>query len=342
MNFWKSRQKVKAINLALQGGGAHGAYTWGVLDRLLEDPRFVVEGISAASAGAMNAAVLAQGLMEGGASGARAALESFWHRVSEAAQAGPLQSTWLGRWLRSWGCLPVAFALDVATPVFSPYQLNPFNLNPLRDLLMKTIDFDAVRQHSTVKLFISATNVLSGRLKVFETGELSADVLMASACLPFLFRAIEIDGELYWDGGYMGNPAIFPLIYDCESRDVLIIRITPIRRDEVPRTAREILNRINEITFNSSLIREMRAIAFVSGLIDEGVVKRRRLKRMLVHGIDAEPYIARLAYFSKLDPDWHFLLQLRDVGRESAERWIQENFDKLGVESSIDLEAEFR
>ncbi len=335
MRLWsRRRQKVKTITLALQGGGAHGAYTWGVLDRLLEDPRLIIEGISATSAGAMNAAVLAQGLTTGGPEGARAALESFWRHVSEAAQATPFQSTWLGRWLRS-------FASNMMTPMFSPYQFNPLNLNPLRDLLIKTIDFESLRESSRVTLFISATNVRNGKIKVFETRDVSADVLMASACLPFLYRAVEIDGEPYWDGGYMGNPAIFPLIYDCESRDVVIVRITPIRRDEVPKTTGEILNRINELTFNSSLMREVRAIAFVTRLIDERVVKRRRLKRILIHDIDAEPYMVRLAYSSKLNVDWSFLVHLRDVGRESAERWIKANFDKLGIESSIDLRADF-
>jgi NTE family protein len=341
--WWRREPKAKTITLALQGGGAHGAYTWGVLDRLLEEPRIVIEGVSATSAGAMNAVVLAQGLMTGGAQGGRTALESFWYGVSGAAQSAPFQSTWLSRWLGSWnmGCFPATLALDVVPPMLSPYKMNPFNLNPLRDLLVKMIDFDRLKDCSPVKLFISATNVRSGRIRVFETRELSADVLMASASLPLLFRAVEIDGQAYWDGGYMGNPAIFPLIYDCESRDVLIVRVTPIRRQEVPKTAREILNRINEISFNSSLMREMRAIAFVTRLIDERVVKRRKLKRILVHDIDAEPYMAQLSSSSKIDPHWHFLMHLRDVGRESANRWLQTNFDKLGVESSIDLRAEF-
>ena len=334
----------KVINLALQGGGAHGAYTWGVLDRLLEDERIVIEGISATSAGAMNAAALAQGLTEGGERGARTALEVFWRSVSRTASLSPLQPTWLDRWFGNWNMdySPAYLAFDLLTRTFSPNQFNPLDLNPLRDLLVETIDFERLRCCTAVKLFVSATNVRTGRIKVFKTEEISADVLMASACLPFLHRTVEIDGEPYWDGGYMGNPAIFPLIYDCAAPDVVIVRVNPIRRDDLPRTAREILNRVNEISFNSSLLRELRAIGFVSRLIDQGLIKEGALKRVLVHGIDAEDYMARLGYSSKLNPSWDFLVHLRDLGRESAARWLDNSFDRLGAVSSIELEGELR
>jgi NTE family protein len=333
----------KVINLALQGGGAHGAYTWGVLDRLLEDPRIRIEGISATSAGAMNAAVLAQGLTEGSRERAREALEGFWQSVSWAASLSPLQPTWLDRWFGNWNMdySPAYLAFDLLTRTFSPNQFNPLDLSPLRDLLIETIDFERLRCCTAVKLFVSATNVRSGRIKVFETENLSADVLMASACLPFLHRTVEIDGEPYWDGGYMGNPAIYPLIYHCAAPDVVIVRINPIRRAELPRTAREILNRVNEISFNSSLLRELRAIGFVSRLIDQGLVKDGALKRVLIHGIDAEEYMAGLGYSSKLNPSWGFLLHLRDIGRESAGRWLEANFARVGVESSLDIDGEF-
>ncbi len=343
MNARRKRSPVKSINLALQGGGAHGAYTWGVLDRLLEDKRFAIEGISATSAGAMNAAVLAQGLMDGGAEGARQALERFWRSVSNAGRLGPFWSAWLPHWPDEWNMdySPGYLAFDMLTRLFSPYQLNPLNLSPLRDLLAETIDFERLRSCTAVKLFISATNARTGKIKIFETGQISADVLMASACLPFLHRAVEIDGEHYWDGGYMGNPAIFPLIYGCDTPDVVIVRVNPIRREELPTTAREILNRVNEISFNSSLMREMRTIAFVTRLIDEGLVKDGGLKRMLVHSIDAEECMAGLGFSSKLNPQWDFLVHLRDIGRQSADRWIEAHFDKVGSESSMDVRADF-
>ena len=334
---------VKAINLALQGGGAHGAFTWGVLDHLLEDGRLGIEGISATSAGAMNAAVLAQGVMVGGREGARLALESFWRSVSAAGSASPLQPSLLDRWSGNWNMDYSAayLALDVLTRMFAPSQLNPLGVNPLRDLLVETIDFDRLRQCTTLKLYVSATNARSGKIKVFETHEISADVLMASACLPFLYEAVEIDGEPYWDGGYLGNPSIFPLIYNCDSPDVLVVRVNPIRREDLPKTARGILNRINEISFNSSLMREMRAIAFVTRLIDDGTVKDGRLKRMLIHSIEADEYMAGLGYSSKLNPDWDFLTHLRDIGRERARVWIAANADKVGVQSSIDIREAF-
>ncbi len=334
---------VKAINLALQGGGAHGALTWGVLDQLLEDGRLTIEGISATSAGAMNAAVLAQGYMAGGREGARLALESFWRAVSAAGSASPLRPSLLDRWSGNWNMDYSATYLvfDVLTRMLAPSQLNPLGLNPLRDLLVAAIDFDRLRRCTAPKLYVSATNARSGKIKVFENHEVSADVLMASACLPFLYEAVEIDGEPYWDGGYLGNPAIFPLIYNCDSPDVLVVRVNPIRREDLPKTARGILNRINEISFNSSLMREMRAIAFVTRLIDDGTVKDGRLKRMLIHSIEADEYMAGLDYSSKLNPDWDFLTHLRDVGRERARVWLAANVDKVGVQSSIDIREAF-
>jgi NTE family protein len=225
--------------------------------------------------------------------------------------------------------------------MFAPQQLNPLGVNLVRDLLVETIDFERLRRCTDVKLYISATNVRSGKIKIFETHEVSADVLMASACLPFLYEAVEIDGEPYWDGGYLGNPAIYPLIYSCDSPDVLVVRVNPIRREDLPKTARGILNRINEISFNSSLMREMRAIAFVTRLIDDGTVKDGRLKRMLIHSIEADEYMAGLGYSSKLNPDWDFLTHLRDIGRERARVWIAANVDKVGIQSSIDIREAF-
>ncbi|SMF53992.1 NTE family protein [Tistlia consotensis] len=327
----------KTINLALQGGGAHGAFIWGVLDRLLEERRLFFEGISATSAGAMNAAILAHGLTVGGRDGARQALHDFWASVAAAAAFSPIQRTPV-EWLFSLAAPGFAyFWFDLATRTFSPYQFNPLNLNPLRDLLERTVDFERLRQDCALTLFVSATNVRSGKIRVFSEREVTADAVMASACLPFLFQAVEIEGEAYWDGGYMGNPAIFPLIYGCASRDVAIVHINPIQRDEVPTDAQAILNRVNEISFNSSLMREMRTIAFVSDLIDKGQLQGRPMKRMLIHSIDNDAALQDFTVASKMSPDWRFLTRLRDIGRKTAEDWLPRTWDKLGVESSVDI-----
>ncbi|MBL0898332.1 MAG: patatin-like phospholipase family protein, partial [Reyranella sp.] len=235
---------VKRINLALQGGGAHGAYTWGVLDRLLDEERLEVEAISGTSAGAMNAAVFADGMGRGGREEARRALEAFWTNISQASQAGPLQPTPFDRYASGWNLdHSAAFvAFDMLTRMLSPYQLNPMNLNPLRGVLERSVDFRRLEGCRAVKLFISATNVKTGKVRVFESGEITPDVLLASACLPFLFQAVTVDGDPYWDGGYMGNPAIFPLIYGTATQDVVIVQINPLGCDRVPTTAAEIMN----------------------------------------------------------------------------------------------------
>ena len=334
---------VKSINLALQGGGAHGAFAWGVLDRLLEDERVAFDGISATSAGAMNAAVVVFGLASGGREGARTALANFWRRVAHASSFSPLQPTFFDRLMHnhSLEMSPAFFMLDIMTRVFSPYELNPFNNNPLRKVLEQSVDFDILRRQKDVKLYLSATNVRQGKVRVFETSEITADVVLASACLPFMFQAIEIDGEPYWDGGYMGNPAIFPLIYHCDSRDVVIVHINPIMRSETPKTARDILNRINEISFNSSLMREMRAISFVTKMIDDGTIADKKMKRMLIHSIDAEEFMRKLGVSSKMNADWEFLTHLRDVGREQAESWLAANFDALNKSSTVDIDEKY-
>ena len=336
---------VKKVNLALQGGGSHGAFAWGVLDRLLEDSRIVVEGISATSAGSMNAVVFAYGMAVGGRDGARASLAEFWTRISEAGcRYSPLKPSPLHHWLESYNqdANPAFMVFDTLTRTFSPYQLNPLNFNPLREVLEKTVDFERLRHASCpVKLFLCATNVLSGKVKIFDNSEISSDAVLASGCLPFLFQAIEIGQDAYWDGGYMGNPAIFPLIYDCESPDVIIVHINPIKRSEIPRTGTDILNRLNEISFNSSLMREMRAIAFVTRLIDERKVSSNDMKRMFIHGIEDESYMRGLGSASKLDPDWGFLRELCEHGRNVADTWIAQNFDRIGKESTFDIRAKY-
>ena len=339
-----SSPDLKSVNLALQGGGAHGAFAWGVLDRLLEDERIAFDGISATSAGAMNATVLAYGLAAGGREGAKKALASFWRRIAHIASTGPLQPTLLDRLTgnRSLENSPAFMLFDLLTRLLSPYQLNPFNYNPLRQALIDTVDFEALRMaHCPVKLFLSATNVRTGKIKVFGNDEIGPDAVLASGCLPFIFQAVEIEGEHYWDGGYMGNPAIFPLIYSCASRDVVIVHINPMERATLPKTASDILNRINEISFNSSLMREMRAIAFVTRLIEDGKVNDNGMKHMLIHGIMADDVMGQLSVASKLNADWEHLMSLHEVGRERAAAWLAANFDKLGKEASIDIRERY-
>jgi len=333
----------KSVNLALQGGGAHGAIAWGVLDRLLEADCLDFDGIVGTSAGAMNVAVLAHGLTEGGAPAARAALDRFWHGVAETARLSPVQPNPVERFLNPGGLelSPGYWMFEAATRLLSPYQLNPLGLDPLRDLLASIVDVDRLHDACPAKLFICATNVLTGRIRVFRETEVSIDAVMASACLPYLFKAVEVDGEPYWDGGYMGNPPIYPVIYDCDSRDVLIVQINPINIDAVPTTARSILDRVNTLSFNASLMREMRAIHFVTKLIDGGFDDGGRLKRMLIHTIDAEDVTATLSASSKLNADLDWLLTLKGIGRERAGAFLDAHFDKIGVESSTDVAAKF-
>ena len=333
----------KRINLALQGGGAHGAYTWGVLDRLLEDDRIEVEAISGTSAGAMNAAVFADGMGRGGRTEAKRALEAFWRNISHAAQYGPFQPTPFDRLARGWNLdHSMAFvAFDVLTRMLSPYQLNPANWNPLRGVLEKSVDFKRLEGCRAIKLFICASNVKTGKVRVFKSGEITPDVLLASACLPYLFQAVTIDGEPYWDGGYMGNPAIFPLIYGSNTSDVLIVQVNPLGCESVPTTATEIMNRLNEISFNSSLMREMRAIAFVTDLIDQGKLNGNEYKRVHVHWIEAEKQMRGLGVSSKLNARMDFLLHLKEIGRGVAERWLDTHYDAIGERSTIDIQEKF-
>jgi NTE family protein len=338
-----ARGNRKPVNIALQGGGAHGAFAWGVLDKLLEDDRLAIDAISATSAGAMNAVAMAVGASLGGRDGARAKLGEFWREVSRAGMLyGPFHLLPWQKWLAFDGRLndlaPSYFLFQMLTHTFSPYQLNPLGLSPLRDVLTKVIDFERLC-HSPLatRLFINATNVRTGKIKVFENKDLSADVVLASACLPYLFQAVEIEGEHYWDGGFMGNPALFPLIYKGASRDIIVVHINPLVRDDVPTSAHEILDRMNEITFNSSLMREMRAIAFVSRLIDHNELDSRRYSRMLIHAIRDDVEMAKYGSASKFSINWDFLKQLRDAGRAAASAWLEQHFDDVGHNTTVDL-----
>ncbi len=336
MNRPTKTAKTRTVNLALQGGGAHGAFTWGVLDRLLEEESLAIEGISGTSAGAMNAAVLADGYEKGGRPRAREALRRFWRSMSLHGAFNPYNSGPLGPWLpRS----PFTIWLDVFARWLSPYQLNPFNINPLRGVLEEMIDFDCLHRCRAIKLFVSATNVRTNRMRIFRSPELSVDTLLASACLPQIHHAVEIDGEHYWDGGFMGNPVLEPLVGQCDSPDILIVQINPIHRDHVPRTAEEINDRVNEISFNSNLMREIRAIATAARLLQEGHIQDPRYERVYFHLIADEEMLGRLGVRSKFDTSWNFLSRLHDAGRQRAEEWLARHLDAVGERSTLDLGA---
>ena len=334
---------VKRLNLALQGGGSHGAFSWGVLDRLLEDDRIEIDSITGASAGAVNAVVLADGIASGDREQARDTLSKFWHGISEAGKYSPLRRSPAEALRGGWSLdtSPAYVWFDVLSRIASPYDLNPFNLNPLRDILKKFVDFERVRA-SQVKLFVSATNVETGRTKVFKRDELTADHILASACLPFMFQAVTIDGVPYWDGGYMGNPPLWPLFENALADDVMIVQINPIRRPGVPRTARDILNRLNEITFNASLLRELRTIDFVTRLMDEGRLEGTGYRRVLVHMVEDEMSLSALGASSKLNTEHEFLDMLFAKGRQATEHWLTAHFDALGERSTVNIRDLFQ
>ena len=334
---------VKRINLALQGGGAHGAFTWGVLDHLLDDERLAIEGISGTSAGAMNAVMLADGLARGGRAEAKKRLADFWRAVSSNGQLPSLQRTVMER-LLSFTPLegtPVQAWFDALSNYFSPYDVNPLNINPLKDVIER---FAALRAYRNLQIFISATNVQTGRVRIFPRDKITADAVMASACLPLLFRAVEIDGVPYWDGGYLGNPVIFPFFRTTSTEDVLVVQINPLVRRDTPMSSSEIMNRINEITFNSSLIGEYRAIDFVARLIDQGRLPHGtgpgQYRRINVHRIVLDRSGSHLDAASKLSTDYDFFQMLRESGRRAARRFLEEHFDDIGNKSTVDLRAE--
>ena len=327
------------VDLALQGGGSHGAFTWGVLDRLLEEPWLGIDGISGTSAGAMNAAVLVDGFVKGGAAGARTSLESFWRRVSDAARFSPFRrgplDVLLGRW--TLDSSPIYVGMDLLSRLVSPYDLNPMGNNPLRAILAETIDFERLAR-SPIKLFITATNVRSGRGHVFKNNAITPDVLLASACLPTMFQAIEIDGEPYWDGGYSGNPTITPLIRECTSQDTILVQINPIERKESPRSASEILNRLNEVSFNAVLLKELRMIALLRQVANPGDSEGGQWAGMRVHRVASE-MMTELGASSKLNAEWEFFSLLHDEGRRSAQVFLETHAMDLGSRSTLNIDA---
>jgi NTE family protein len=327
------------VDLALQGGGSHGAFTWGVLDRLLEEPWLEIDGISGTSAGAMNAAVLVDGHAKGGSAGARTALENFWRRVSEAARFSPFRrgplDVLLGRW--TLDSSPLYVTIDLMSRLLSPYDLNPMGNNPLRAILAEAIDFARLAQ-APIKLFITATNVRSGRGHVFKNNTITPDVLLASACLPTMFQAIEIDGEPYWDGGYSGNPTITPLVQECKSQDTILVQINPVEREGCPRSASEILNRLNEVSFNAVLLKELRMMALLRQVANPGNSEGAQWAGMRIHRVASE-MLTELGASSKLNAEWEFFSLLHDEGRRSAQVFLETHALDLGRRSTLDLDT---
>lgn len=332
---------AKPISLALQGGGAHGALSWGVLDRLASSDQVDVKAITATSAGAMNAVAFAAGMAKGGAAGAQAGLEAFWTEVSKrSAPYSKLKTPEILKPLMPWS---PSNLMSVMTAIASPYDLNPFDLNPLKDAVEASIDFDAVRE-SGIALHLAATNVETGRARVFTGDEINVDAVLASACLPQTFKAVEIEGAPYWDGGYMGNPSLFPLIYSDAPKDILLVMLNPLSRAGVPKTAGAIQERLNEINFNSSLLGELRAIGFVQKLLDDNMLAdgaRGEYRRLFLHIIRGGAAMCDLELETKYNTDLTFLQSLRERGAGLAETWLGESVKHVGKKSSVDIRTEF-
>jgi NTE family protein len=336
----------KKINLALQGGGAHGAFTWGVLDHLLADGRLIIEGISGTSAGALNAIMLADGLARGGADEARKRLADFWRAASRDGNLTPMQRGVLDRLFSFFPAdgFPFQAWVEAWSHSLSPYDFNPLNINPLKELIERFVDFSAVRACALPLLFISATNVHTGHVRVFGKSHMTAEMVMASACLPLVFHAVEIEGVPYWDGGYIANPALFPFFDATETEDVLLVQINPIERRVTPKSSQEIVNRINEITFNSSLLAEQRAIEFVARLIDRGKLphgtKPGEYRRIKMHRISLDSAAKSLGAETKMNNDFDFFDTLRQNGARATKSFLDAHFDDIGKRSTLDLSAE--
>lgn len=335
--------KTRRLNLALQGGGSHGAFTWGVLDRLLEEKDLEIVGISGTSAGAVNGVALVYGLIIGGPEQARKTLESVWWENSKMALFSPFKQTLLDR-IKSPGNIDnnILFAIgNILTPLLSPYQCNPLNINPMESVLNKVIDFSVIQKNDRYKLFLSATNIRTSKVKVFPNSEITVDSVLASSCLPQVFQAVEIEGERYWDGGYLGNPAMFPLFEHTDCKDLLVVQIDSTDYRIIPKTPSDIMDRVTSVSFNSSLMREMRAINFVNKIVEKGFDDGGNLQKINIHLIRPEETMAELNMSSKVNADWGFLTYLRDCGRMKADAWLQENYRLVGVRSSCDVDACF-
>jgi NTE family protein len=334
--------KTKTINLALQGGGSHGAFTWGVLDALLEDGRLEFDGVSGTSAGAMNAVAMAAGMAKGGRDGARQKLREFWMAVGEKGRFSPIRrnplDVFFGKY--SFQYSPSYWAADLFSRVFSPYDTNPLDINPLRDVVESVIDFDDVSNCQSFKTFVAATNVWTGKGRVFSGDDLTADAVMASACLPTMYKAVEIEGVPYWDGGFGGNPALYPFFYSTDTEDTLLVQINPVERRHTPKSAQEIQDRMNEITFNAGLLREFRAIEFVRRLKREGRLDDTTYSSIRMHRVCADEALADLSAATKLNAEWRFLENLHDLGYAAGQDFLDEHFDAIGERPTLDLSEE--
>ncbi|MFV0474121.1 MAG: patatin-like phospholipase family protein [Pikeienuella sp.] len=340
----RARPDRKAINLALQGGGSHGAFTWGVLDRIFEDGRLEIAAISGTSAGAMNAVVTAQGLEENGGAGARKRLAEFWRAVAEAGRTSPIQRSLWARMTGDWSLenSPGYMFFNALSNVVSPYDLNPADINPLRDLVGEMVDFGKVRAGAGPEIHIAATNVETGRVRIFARSEITLDAVMASACLPHVFKAVKIGGAHYWDGGFMGNPPLYPFFYDSPAQDIVIVQINPVVRPGEPRSAADIANRINEITFNASLLHELRAIDFVARLLEKGKLSPDQYRKMHIHMIEARKRMRPLDASSKMNSEWEFLTHLFEIGRAAATSWLRRHYDAIGETSTINIRQTYQ
>ncbi len=336
--------KEKHVGVALQGGGAHGAFTWGVLDRLLEVDEIVADGMVGTSAGAINAVVTAYGLHIGGKAKAKELLDRLWKDIALSGNV-MFKPSFMDSMFSSGDMhnTPGYMMFNAMTQFLSPYQMNPANINPLREILNNLVDFEELRRYNKKRLFVCATNVKTNRAKVFSNAEMTVDAVLASACLPYLFQAVEIEGEFYWDGGYMGNPPLFPLIENTDIHDLLLVKINSINIKEVPTSARDIEDRITEICFNSSLINEMKLIHYRNELVRKGVDLQdgKHSREIFVHSISAHEALGHMKHSSKMNTSWEFLLELKQKGRIYAEKWLQEEYHLVGVKSTFDVEKHF-
>ena len=333
----------KRIAIAMQGGGAHGAFTWGVLDRLLEEKDLIIEGVSGTSAGGMNAVCVAQGIMEGGNEGARRLLRTFWESMAEAGKNSIFKPGLLDILMHKWTLhnSPGFVGFDLMTKFLSPYQFNPLGTNPLKDMVEKLFKFDELNKFKDVQIFISATHVYTGKIKVFTNKDLKPEALLASACLPTIYQAVMVDNEYYWDGGFISNPLIYPLIYNCKTSDMMILKLNPTHRNRLPLTPTEIGDRLNEITNNTSIMREMRSVAYITKLIDSGLLDPKKVKRLHMHLIENEGTFQDLGWSSKLNTDIKFFEHLFTEGRKTADKWIEENYKHIGHKTTFDVAEEF-
>ena len=332
--------QIKKIDLALQGGGAHGAFTWGVIDRLLDDERIEIEGVCGTSAGAMNGVCTIYGLNKGGKNLAKHLLVKFWHKISEAGKLSMIQPSWMDKIFSSGNMdySPMYKFFSMTSENLSPAQFNPLGYNPLEKILNELINFDELHKMNPPKLFVCATNVKTCEAKVFGPGEITAKTILASACLPYLYKAVEIDGEFYWDGGYMGNPPLEPLIKNTkEADDILLIQINPVKINKVPSTIEEIKDRVNELSFNSSLVLELQMLQFKQRLIEKGISLDGELKKTFLHNISGDSHLAELNLSSKLNTSWDFLMKLKETGYLCCDKWLKENFESLGKTSTYKI-----